>query len=107
MTKASGVAELGCSGVRCTNLSHPTYPSECEVLWRQTLGREYQASPAIRHLHHSPPSGTVPAHQWKEVVAGSAMSWVNPATTEPSSDCYVNPNGFLACIFPGKSFQFI
>lgn len=104
ITKASSVARLGCSGARCANLSHFTFPSEHEGSWRQTLGMEYQVSPAVGHLHPSPPPGTVSAHLWKEVVA---VSQVNPAATEPSSDCCMNPNGFLVCFFLSKSIQFI
>jgi len=106
-SKASGVAGVGCSGVRGADLSHLTFPSEREGSQSQTLGREHQASPAVRHLHPSPPSETVSADLQKEAVDGSAMSWVNPATAESSSDCCIHPYGFLVCFFPSKSIQFI
>lgn len=104
MTKASSIVAVGRSRMRCANLSHHTFPSECEGLQKQVLG---QGVPGLRHLHPSPPSGSVSAHQWNELVAGPAMSWVNPAIAEPSSDCCMNPNGILVCFFSSKSIQAI
>lgn len=37
MTEASGAAGLGCSGVRCDDLSHPTFSLDHEGSWRRIL----------------------------------------------------------------------
>lgn len=72
--------------------------------------REYQASPRVRHLHPSPLSGSVSAHQWNDVVPGPAGSWVNPAIAEPSWHCTgraVAPGGGPPGFYFGNVWGFI
>lgn len=53
MTKASGTAGVGCSGMRCANPSHHTFPSECEGL---------QADPGSGSTRLAQGSGTCIPH---------------------------------------------
>lgn len=60
-----------------THRSDPSLLQSVKGCGGTSWAREYLAGPVVRYLHPSPPSETVSAHLWKEVVAGSTMSRVN------------------------------